>query len=270
MLAFPGKYHTFTQSLLYLGTILVSNGYWGHTLDGSSHQHAGAEPSAAKRGYELESLLLEHRCGAVCGLVSEGAGFPASDWVGFDQAAALFSYGFESGFQCSARYALFAIFLENNKTSDSPKLVCAGFGGVRAILAAVVDARKLVLGPVLAPAYRFTVGIDKDSVGASAVEEFLLFPAIPNSSLGAGMQPFVLGECTRSMKMHALAGVPAVSLREEFLKVRPSLFGQLLGRVCRKLGCHDARSTASKSFALCRLGGQQERFRVRTATADFE
>jgi len=30
-----GKYHTFTQSPLYLGTILVSRGFWGHTLDTS-------------------------------------------------------------------------------------------------------------------------------------------------------------------------------------------------------------------------------------------
>jgi len=33
--------------------------------DGSAHQHAGTELGAAKRGYGLEPLLLEHGHGAV-------------------------------------------------------------------------------------------------------------------------------------------------------------------------------------------------------------
>ena len=51
---------------------------WGNLIqgrfdvrsDGSSHQHVGTEPRAAKRGYGLEPLLREHGCSAMFGLIS--------------------------------------------------------------------------------------------------------------------------------------------------------------------------------------------------------
>jgi hypothetical protein len=98
------------------------------------------------RGYKLEACLLEHGCGAVGGLVSEGASLPAIDWVGFDQAAAFFPDGLESGFERGGGDAALTIVLENGKAGDSPELLCAGRGSQASILAAVVDARKLLLG----------------------------------------------------------------------------------------------------------------------------
>jgi hypothetical protein len=57
--------------------------------DGSAHQHAGTELGAAKSGYGLEPLLLEHGHGAVCGLISEGVRFAASDGIGLQRGPLL-------------------------------------------------------------------------------------------------------------------------------------------------------------------------------------
>ena len=64
--------------------------------DSSAHQHVGAETRAAKGGNDLESLLLEHRCGAVRRFISEGVRFPARDGIGFDETPTLLFYGFET------------------------------------------------------------------------------------------------------------------------------------------------------------------------------
>ena len=93
------------------------------------------------------------------------------------------------------------------------------------ILAAVVDARKFLLEAVLARAYRLAVGVDQDSMGASAVNEFSLFPAVAHTSLSPGRQPLVLGQFAGPMKMHALTMVPTIALREKSVKIRPSLSG---------------------------------------------
>ena len=142
----------------------------------------------------LESLSLEHGPSAVCGLVAEGAGFPAGDRIGLDKAAALFSYGVESGFQRGARYAVLAMVLKNSKAGDSPQPLGAGFRSMAAILVIVVDSRELLPGAILAPAYRLApFGVDQDTVRASAVEESALFPPVPHSSLGPGTKLLVLG-----------------------------------------------------------------------------
>src|SRR6516225_1333790 len=78
---------------------------------GSSHQHVGTVPGAAKRGYGLETLLLEHRHSSVGGLISESPGFPASDGIGLHEATSFLSYGFQSSLQRSRRYPAFAILL---------------------------------------------------------------------------------------------------------------------------------------------------------------
>jgi hypothetical protein len=74
----------------------------------------------------------------VGGLISESIGFPASDRIGFNEAASLFSYGFESGFQGRACFAALAVILKNGKAGDSPKFLCA-FGDKPSIFAAVLS-----------------------------------------------------------------------------------------------------------------------------------
>src|SRR5260370_36445843 len=106
---------------------------WGNLIqgrfdvrsDGSSHQHVGTEPRAAKSGCGLEPLLLEHARSAVCGLISESVRFPPSDGIGLHEAPSLASYGFQSGFQRRARYPAFAILPVNNEASYSPKFRAA-------------------------------------------------------------------------------------------------------------------------------------------------
>ena len=203
---------------------------WGNLIqgrfevrsDGSSHQHVGTEPRAAKRGYGLEPLLREHGCSAMFGLISESARFPASDGIGLHEAPSLVSCGFQSGFQQRARYPAFAILPVNNEASYSPKFR-ATFGSKPSILATVVDPRKLFSGAVLAPSDGLPVRVDKDSMRASPLEEFSLFAAVPDTSFSPGIQPLVLGQPVRPVKMHAPTKVPAAPLREKSLKIWPSL-----------------------------------------------
>ena len=190
--------------------------------DSSAHQHVGAETRAAKGGNDLESLLLEHRCGAVRRFISEGVRFPARDGIGFDETPTLLFYGFESGFQGSAGYAACAVLLKHSEASDPPKF-CGGFRSEASIFAAVVDAGKLLPGAVLAPADRLSLRVNEDAMGKTAVDEFLLFAAVPYPSLCSGAQPLALGQAARAVKVHAPTKVPAVLLGEKPDKIRPGL-----------------------------------------------
>ncbi len=185
----------------------------------------GTEPGAAKRGYGLEPLLRKHGSSAVRGLISEGVRFPSSDRLGFHEAPSFVSYGFQSGFQSSARHPALAMLLKNSKASDSPESLCGAFGNKPSILAAVVDTRKLLSGTVLAPSDWLSLRVDEYSMRASAVDEFSLSPAVPHASLRPGRQPLVLGQPPRPVKMHTPARVPPVLLREKSLKIRPGLLG---------------------------------------------
>ncbi len=204
---------------------------WGNLIqgrfevrsDGSSHQHVGTEPRAAKWGYRVEPGLLEHPRSAVCGLIAESPSFPASNGIRLHEAPSFLSYGSQSGFQRSGRYTAFAVLLKNSKARDSPESICAAFGGKPSILATVVDPRKLFSGAVLTPSHRLSFRVDKDSMPAFPLDEFSLFPAVPHASLSPGIQPLVLGQPARPVKMHAPTKVPAILLREEPLKIRPSL-----------------------------------------------
>jgi hypothetical protein len=183
----------------------------------------GTEPGAPKRGHDPESFLLEHRHSAVCGLISEGVRFPASDGIGLNQAATLFSDGFQSGFQRSACSTASAIFLIDNKARYSPKSLFNALGGKPSILAAVVDTRKLFGGAVLAPSYWYSFRLDEYPMRGFPLDECSLFSTVPHASLGPGVQSLVFGQGARSVKVHAPTEVPPILLREELLKIRPGL-----------------------------------------------
>ena len=205
-----------------------------------AHQHVGTESGAAKRCYGLEARFLEHGRRSVCGLISESASLPAVNWVGFDETSSFLLYGFESGFQCGTRYTASAVLFKNSKAGDAPKFLCAAFTGEPSIFATIVDPRQFLSGAVLAPSDWLSVGVDKDSVGASSLEEFSLFSAVSHASLHSRTQPLVLGQSARPVKVHAPTKVPAIVLREKSLKIRPGLPGQLFRRIGRNLKGHDS------------------------------
>jgi hypothetical protein len=215
----------------------------------SSHKHVRTELSAAERSDDLKPLLLKHRRSSVRGLIPESVGFPLSDRVRFEQSTPLALYGLESGFQRSACYAAFAVVLQNDKAGNSPKFLRI-FKAKASVLATVADARKLFTRAVLAPAYRFSLRVDEDSVGAPLLHQVALFPPVPFPALCSRAQPFVLGQPVRAVKMHAPAMIPAVVLREESLKIGPSLLGQLLRRVS-----HMSQVTGVERHSLESSGG---------------
>ncbi|HLV93547.1 MAG TPA: hypothetical protein VKS44_00025 [Candidatus Acidoferrales bacterium] len=182
-----------------------------------------SEAGAAEWGDDLEAGLLEHRTGAVRGFVTEGASLPVSNRISFHEASSLAFDGFQSGVECGARNAVFAMLFENSEAGDSPNFFGAGIGREILIFATVVDAWKLFPGPVLAPADRFSTRVDENSVGAHLVDELSLLPAIPHASFTPGRQPLALRQRARALKMHALTKIPAVPLREERFKIVPRL-----------------------------------------------
>src|SRR5438309_10772892 len=113
------------------------------------------------------------------------------------------------------------MFSIDDEAGDSPKTKRGVTGREGLVVTAFVDARKLFPETVLTPAYGFTVRVDQDSVRASLLDELSFFQAIPQGTLRARMQPLVSWQCARPVKMHALTMVPAIFLREEFLKIRP-------------------------------------------------
>lgn len=172
----------------------------------------GTEPGAAKRGYRLETRFLEHRPSPVGGLISESARLPARDGIGLHETPSLVSYGFESGFQRGTGYAASAILLENSKAGDAPEFLRAVFEDQRSVLATVVDTRKLLFRTILAPPDWLSLGIDKDSMRASPLDEFSLLSAVPQPSRRPGRQPLVLRQSARPVKVHTPTKVPAILL----------------------------------------------------------
>jgi hypothetical protein len=105
--------------------------------------------------------------------------FPVDEGISFDDAASLFSDGFESGSQGSRGNAASAMFSIDDEAGDSPKTNRGAAGREGPVVAAFVDTRKLFPDTVLTPADGLTVRIDEDSVRASVFDELSFLPAIP-------------------------------------------------------------------------------------------
>ena len=189
-----------------------------------AHQDVRAEPRFAKWSDCLEPRFLKHRRRAMRGLISKRASQPPADRITLNNTATLLLNRFERGLQRGASDSTVAVLLEHCKTCDSPQLLPADFTRERGVFARIVDARKLFARAVLTPADRLAVGVDEDSVRAAFIDESLLLPLVPRAPLGAGSQPFTLGQAARPVKMHAHAEVEAVPLREKLHKIRPGFW----------------------------------------------
>jgi hypothetical protein len=78
----------------------------------------------------------------------------------------------------------------DDEAGDSPKNR-GETGREGLVVAAFVDGSKLFPETVLTPADGLTVRADEDSVRASLLDELSFFPAIPQGTLSARMQPLV-------------------------------------------------------------------------------
>ena len=83
------------------------------------------------------------------------------------------------------------MFSIDDEAGDSPKTNRSETGREGPVVAAFVDARKLFPETVLTPADGLTVRVNEDSVRASLLDELSFFPAIPQGTLSARMQPLV-------------------------------------------------------------------------------
>jgi hypothetical protein len=182
----------------------------------------GAETSAAERRHDFESLLREHGRSAVRRFISEGVGLAARDWVGLNKAAAFLFDCLQRGVQCSSSNTASAMALQNNEAGNPPDFGF-GFGSQLAIPAAARDAREFFGATILAPTDRLAVFVDQDAVGATGIDEGFFLPAIPCAPFHAGMEMLRPGQSARTMKVHAPAVVPAVSLGKQRYEIRPSL-----------------------------------------------
>jgi hypothetical protein len=183
-----------------------------------------------------EALLLKHRHRPVRRFISEsrsepapadsGAAklFPENDGIGLHKAPALLPDGFESGSQGSARCPASAMLPIDNKAGNSPELLRGASANEASILGAIINAREFFSGTVLAPANGLSFHIHKDSVRASFLDEGLLFPPVPHTSLDPQSEPIVLGQRPRPVKMHAPTEIPSIALRKKSPKVRPGFF----------------------------------------------
>jgi hypothetical protein len=79
----------------------------------------------------------------------------------------------------------------DDEASDSPKTNRGETGREGLVVAAFVGARKLFPETVLTPADGLTCSRRQDSVRASLLDELSFFPAIPQGTLSARMQPLV-------------------------------------------------------------------------------
>jgi hypothetical protein len=177
--------------------------------------------------------------------------FPVQERKGLNYAAAFLPDRFQSGPQGNAGYSAPAMLLVDDKTTDAPeghssgcidrRLLAARFGrpmrvsdrsGSR-IVTAMVETRKLFSETVLAPSHGLATAVDQDSVRAASVDELFFVPPIPCPSFGPGGQPLISRQCASPLKVYAPAEIPAVTLAEQFLKVRPCLGRKFLRAVCR-------------------------------------
>jgi len=164
---------------------------------------------------------------------------PRNDGICFHHTPALFSYRFEGCSQGRACHAMPSILLVRHKAGNPPKPSGCAFKLQRPVTATAVDSGQLYLQPVLAPAHRLAIRVDQDPVCLSLLNELFLFPAVARSSLQPGRPPLVLRQSAWPLKMHAPAKIPPISLREQFLKIRPGAYPQFLSCVCVTLRTHE-------------------------------
>jgi hypothetical protein len=133
--------------------------------------------------------------------------------MGFDDPAASVSYRIQSGPQGQTGQPVAAVLLIDDKARHSPH-------PVRAVLAAVIDDRKLVAGPILTPSDGLAMRVDENSVRASLVDELFFVLMIDDRHLRPGPE-LSSGELPSPLKEHAPAMIPAVAVREEPLEIGP-------------------------------------------------
>jgi hypothetical protein len=177
----------------------------------------------SKRCHALESRFFEHRYRSMSRHIPERLPFPIGDGITLRDPATLSFYGFENSCQCNACDAAPPIFSVHHKTSDAPEFSGFYFWVRHTMRTQIVDARQLLSQPALTPTHRLAVRVNQDSVRAALGDEFFLLSAIPSGSQFPCRQPLILGQRTRTVKMHAKAMVPPISLREKFHEIGPSL-----------------------------------------------
>ncbi len=172
-----------------------------HKSNGPPHHNI----ALSEGGYNLESLLPEHRDGSPVFCISP----PPINGIGLDVTPSLLPYRIQGRLQRSTRYPALAIPPVNDKASYSPQSVHVALSGKPSITSVVINTRKLLLGTVLAPSNRLSFRVDEYPMRASVLHELSPLSAVSRGPLDTRLESLALRQGARSVIIRAPALISA-------------------------------------------------------------